>query len=58
MMPKILQPKEIEFRTKNPKQLEAAQRSIGYDETEELVYGGAKYGGKSYLGASYFKHYH
>jgi phage terminase large subunit len=51
MMPKTLQPKEIEFRTKNPKQLEAAEYWVD-DETEELVYGGAKYGGKSYLGAS------
>jgi phage terminase large subunit len=51
MMSKTLQPKEIEFRTKNPKQLEAAEYWVD-DETEELVYGGAKYGGKSYLGAS------
>ena len=51
MMPTQLQPKEIEFRSKNPKQLLAASYWID-DETEEIVYGGAKYGGKSYLGAS------
>lgn len=42
---------EIEFRSKNPKQIQAA----GYwldKTTEELLYGGAKYGGKSYLGVS------
>lgn len=42
---------EIEFKTKNPKQIEA----VGYwidDTTEELLYGGGKGGGKSYLGAS------
>jgi hypothetical protein len=43
--------KEIEFRSKNEKQLEAASYWLD-DETEELVYGGAKYGGKSYLGCS------
>lgn len=43
--------KQIEFRTKNPKQLEAARYWID-NETEELLYGGAKYGGKSYFGCS------
>lgn len=43
--------KKIQFRTKNPKQLEAASYWID-QETEELLYGGAKYGGKSFLGAS------
>lgn len=42
---------EIEFRTKNDKQLQAVEYWID-DETEELLYGGAKGGGKSYLGAS------
>lgn len=42
---------EIEFRTKNQKQLRAAEYWID-DETEELLYGGAKGGGKSFLGAS------
>lgn len=51
MMQKGIQPKEIEFRSKNHKQLLAAEYWID-DETEEIVYGGAKYGGKSYLGAS------
>jgi len=43
--------KQIEFRTKNEKQLLAASYWID-DETEELVYGGAKYGGKSYFGVA------
>lgn len=42
---------EIEFKTRNPKQLEAASAWID-DTTEEILYGGAKGGGKSYLGAS------
>ena len=42
---------EITFKTKNPKQLLAAEYWID-DETDELLYGGAKGGGKSYLGAS------
>lgn len=42
---------EIEFKTRNPKQLKAAEYWID-DETDELLYGGAKGGGKSFLGAS------
>lgn len=42
---------EITFKTRNPKQLLAAEYWID-DETDELLYGGAKGGGKSYLGAS------
>lgn len=42
---------EIEFHTKNNKQLEAAEYWVD-NETEEILYGGAKGGGKSYLGAS------
>lgn len=42
---------DIEFSTKNPKQLAAAEYWID-DETDELLYGGAKGGGKSFLGAS------
>src|SRR3990167_10059492 len=42
---------EIEFRTKNPKQLKAVEYWLD-NETEQILYGGAKYGGKSYLGAS------
>jgi phage terminase large subunit len=42
---------EITFKTKNPKQLAAAEYWID-DSTEEILYGGAKGGGKSYLGAS------
>jgi len=42
---------EITFTTKNPKQLKAAEYWID-DETDELLYGGAKGGGKSFLGAS------
>lgn len=41
----------IEFKTKNEKQLEAAEYWID-SITEEMLYGGAKGGGKSYLGAS------
>ena len=43
--------KQIEFKTKNEKQLLAASYWID-NVTEEIVYGGAKYGGKSYLGVS------
>lgn len=42
---------EIQFRTRNKKQLQAVEYWLD-DETEQLLYGGAKYGGKSYLGAS------
>lgn len=42
---------EIEFKTKNPKQIEAVESWLD-DTVEELLYGGAKGGGKSYLGAS------
>lgn len=42
---------EIEFRTKNLKQLEAVEAWID-NTTEEILYGGGKGGGKSYLGAS------
>lgn len=42
---------QIQFRTKNPKQIEAAKFWID-NETEELLYGGAKGGGKSFLGCS------
>lgn len=42
---------EIEFKTRNNKQLEAADYWVD-TETEEILYGGAKGGGKSYLGAS------
>jgi phage terminase large subunit len=42
---------EIQFKTKNKKQIEAIKYWID-DTTEELLYGGGKGGGKSYLGAS------
>lgn len=42
---------QIEFKTRNDKQLQAAEYWID-SETEELLYGGAKGGGKSYLGAA------
>lgn len=42
---------ELIFKTKNNKQLQAAEYWVD-NETEELLYGGAKGGGKSYLGAS------
>lgn len=42
---------QLEFKTKNPKQLLAASYWID-SETEELLYGGGKGGGKSYLGAT------
>lgn len=48
---RIIKEDGIDFKSKNEKQLQAASYWID-DETEELVYGGAKYGGKSYLGAS------
>jgi len=42
---------KIQFRTKNPKQILAAQAWLD-DSVAEIVYGGSKGGGKSYLGAS------
>jgi len=42
---------EITFKTKIDKQIEAAKYWID-QETEQILYGGAKGGGKSYLGAS------
>lgn len=42
---------ELQFKTKNPKQLLASQYWID-DITEEILYGGGKGGGKSYLGVS------
>lgn len=42
---------DIEFRTKNSKQLQAVEAWID-NRTEEILYGGGKGGGKSYLGAS------
>lgn len=42
---------ELTFRTRNDKQLLAAERWVD-DSTEEILYGGAKGGGKSFLGAS------
>lgn len=42
---------QIQFKTRNPKQLKAAEYWID-DTTEELLYGGGKGGGKSYLGAA------
>lgn len=42
---------EIEFKTKNNKQIEAAEYWID-DTTEEILYGGGKGGGKSFLGGS------
>ena len=42
---------ELEFLTKNAKQVEAAAAWID-PTTEEILYGGGKGGGKSYLGAS------
>lgn len=46
-----MQTLEIQFKSKNPKQIEAVRYWID-DETEEILYGGGKGGGKSYLGAS------
>lgn len=42
---------QIQFKTKNVKQIEAAKCWID-NETEELLYGGGKGGGKSFLGVS------
>jgi len=42
---------EIQFKTKNNKQLEAIEYWID-DSTEQILYGGGKGGGKSYLGVS------
>lgn len=42
---------EIQFKSKNPKQIEAVSYWID-EETEEILYGGGKGGGKSFLGAS------
>jgi phage terminase large subunit len=42
---------EILFKTKNQKQLEATEYWID-NETEQILFGGAKAGGKSFLGAS------
>lgn len=45
------QPLDLDFKSSNDKQIEAASYWTN-DEVEEIVYGGAKGGGKSYLGAS------
>lgn len=42
---------EIDFRSKNEKQIQAAEAWLD-DSVEQILYGGAKGGGKSYLGAS------
>lgn len=42
---------EISFESNNAKQIQAAEYWID-SETEEILYGGAKYGGKTYLGCS------
>ena len=42
---------ELEFKTKNVKQLEACEAWLD-DKTEQMLYGGAKGGGKSFLGCS------
>ena len=42
---------KIQFKTKNKKQIQAIKYWVD-NETEQLLYGGAKGGGKSYLGAS------
>jgi hypothetical protein len=44
-------PLQIEFKSKNPKQIKAAGYWID-NETEQILYGGAKGGGKSFLGAN------
>jgi hypothetical protein len=41
---------ELEFKTRNQKQLEAAEYFD--NDTEQILFGGAKAGGKSFLGAS------
>jgi phage terminase large subunit len=50
METKIL-PIEINFKSRNDKQIEAASYWFD-DSTDEILYGGAKGGGKSYLGCS------
>lgn len=42
---------DLEFRTSNEKQLEAAEHWLD-PQVEQILYGGAKGGGKSFLGAS------
>ena len=42
---------ELQFKTKNPKQIEAVEAWID-STTEEILYGGAKGGAKSYTGAA------
>ena len=42
---------ELEFRTRNPKQIQATEYWID-NNVEQLLYGGAKGGGKSFLGAN------
>lgn len=42
---------ELQFRTKNDKQLQACEMWLD-DVKEQILYGGAKGGGKSFLGAS------
>lgn len=42
---------EIQFKSKNPKQIEAVSYWID-EESEEILFGGGKGGGKSFLGAS------
>ena len=41
----------LQFKSKNPKQIDAATCWIN-DEVEEILYGGAKGGGKSFLGCA------
>ena len=42
---------ELEFKTKNVKQLQACEAWLD-NTTEQILYGGAKGGGKSFLGCS------
>lgn len=42
---------ELQFKTKNDKQLQACEKWID-ETTEQILYGGAKGGGKSFLGCS------
>jgi phage terminase large subunit len=42
---------ELQFKTRNDKQLQACEHWID-DTTEQILYGGGKGGGKSYLGCS------